>query len=103
MKWILIISLFPMFTFAAPRDISVQVDGKTYTCLPSGTPTPNPCEQEAKKLKAQFENCTQGYAPAACVDRVFSKVNKACPEVQQLCYDSCTQGYAQAFCYDKCY
>lgn len=103
MKMLVIGILFPILVFAAPREVSVQIDGKTYSCLPSGSPIPDPCQQEAKNLKTQFENCSQAYSPAVCVERVFGKVNKSCPEVQQLCFDSCSSAYSQAACYDKCY
>jgi hypothetical protein len=105
MKAISILLLFIMssVSFAAEKDISVVIDGKSYQCTEGGETSLSLCQSKATAMFNKYNRCKESMASSTCFNKVYGLGQLDCPEVSDSCYDACKESIASSTCFNKCY
>jgi len=95
---------FQTTAIANAQNVSVTIDGKTYTC--SGSGAPSDCSGKAQGLAKTLEACMKSFTGGYCANEYWPKYKSANPNCISdgvpACLDACTKSYTGGYCAGTC-
>lgn len=87
-----------------PQQISVTVDGVTYSCVGSGSQ--ESCAGAGAAFQAQLEYCYKQYSGGYCAQTLWPAFKKNYPQCAYAgvkpCIDYCYKQYSGGYCAEMC-
>lgn len=98
----LLLSLLSVCHWATAQNISVNVDGVTYQCSGSTSPSSSSCDSAVKSLKNDLDLCASSYSVDWCLLNnfpLFKQHNPNCfYQGRSICIAQCKTHYSLDWC-----